>query len=81
MISKIDKSKLSVIPRTNKESICVKYGCVKFLDSMRFQQQSVHKVTKCLNDQDYIHLKQQFLNLWMILKKKLALSYEYYKSL
>ena len=30
---------------------------------------------------DYIHLKQQFPSHWMLLKKKLAHPYEYYKNL
>ena len=59
----------------------VNYGCIKFLDSMTFQQDSLEKLAESLNDQDYIRLKQQFPNQWMILKKKLAYPYEYYKSL
>ena len=43
IISKVDKIKLSVIPRTNEEYMCVRYVCVKFLDSMRFQQNSLEK--------------------------------------
>ena len=38
-------------------------------------------MTESLNDQDYIHLKQQFPNHWMLLKKKLASPYEYHKNL
>ena len=41
--SKVDKINLPVIPRTNEEYMSVKYGCVKFLDSMRFQQDSLEK--------------------------------------
>ena len=79
--SKVDKIKFSVIPRTNEEYMCVKYGCNKFLDSMRFQQDSLEKSTESLNDQDCIHLKQPFPNHWMLLKKKLAYPYEFYKTL
>ena len=69
IISKVDKIKLSVIPRTNEEYMSFKYGSVKFLDSMRFQQDSLEKLTESFNDQDYIHLKRHFPNHWMLLKK------------
>ena len=48
---------------------------------MRFQQDSLEKLTESLNDQDYIHLKRFFPNHWMLLKKKLAYPYEFYKTL
>ena len=79
--SKVDKIKLSVIPRTNEEYMSVNYSCVKFLDSMRFQQDSLEKLTESFNDQDYIHLKRHFPNHWMLLKKKLVNPYEFYKTL
>ena len=44
--SKNDKINLSGIPRTNEEFMCVKYGCVEVLDSMRFQQDSLKKLTE-----------------------------------
>ena len=47
-------------PRTNEEYMSVNYGCVKFLDSMRFQQDSLEKLTESLKDDDYIHLKNIF---------------------
>ena len=78
--SKNGKIKLSLIPRTNDENLCVRYGCVKFLDSIRFQQDSIEKLTESLNDQDYIDLKHQFPNNWMILKKKLSYPDEVYKT-
>ena len=61
--------------------MCVRYGCIKFLDSMRFQQNSLEELTESLNDQDYIHLKQPFPNHWMLLKRKLAYPYKFYKTL
>ena len=79
--SKVDKIDISVIPRTNEEYMCVNYGCIKFLDSMRFQTDSLEKLTESLKDEDYIHLKRHFPNHWMLLKKKLAYPYEFYKTL
>ena len=67
--SKVEKNNLSVIPRTNEEYMSVNYGCVKFLDSMRFQTDSLEKLTESLKDDDYIHLKRNFPNHWMLLKK------------
>ena len=79
--SKVDKIDISVTARTNEEYMSVKYGCVKFLDSMRFQHDSLEKLTESLKDEDYIHLKRHFSNHWMLLKKKLAYPYEFYKTL
>ena len=79
--SKIEKKNLSVIPRTNEEYMSVNYGCIKFLDSMRFQTDSLEKLTESLKDNDYIHLKRHFPNHWMLLKNKLAYQYEFYKTL
>ena len=33
----------------------VKYGCINFLDSMRFQSDSLEKLTESLKDDDYNH--------------------------
>ena len=79
--SKVDKIDLSVIPRTNEEYMSVNFGCIKFLDSMRFQPDSLEKLTESLKDEDYIHLKRQFPNHWMLLKNKLAYPYEFYKTI
>ena len=48
---------------------------------MRFQQDILEKLTESLKNQDYTHLKQLFPNNWMLLKKKLAFSYEFCKIL
>ena len=79
--SKIIKINLPVIPRTNEEYMSVNYGCVRFWDSMRFQQDSLEKLTESLKDDDYIHLKRHFPNHWMLLKNKLAYQNEFYKTL
>ena len=79
--SKVDTINISVIPRTNEEYMSVNYGCIKFLDSMRFQQASLEKLTESLKDEDYIHLKRHFPNHWVLLKNKLAYPYEFYKTL
>ena len=79
--SKVEKNNLSVIPRTNEEYTSVNFGCINFLDSMRFQPDSLEKLTESLKDEDYIHLKRQFPNHWMLLKNKLAYPYEFYKTL
>ena len=70
--SKTNKINLTVTPRTNEEYMSVNYGCVRFLDSMRFQQDSLEKLTESLKDDDYIHLKKHFPNHWMLLRNKLA---------
>ena len=79
--SKVEKQNLSVIARTSEAYMTVNYGCIKFLDSMRFQTASLEKLTESLKDDDYIHLKKHFPNYWMLLKNKLAYPYEFYKTL
>ena len=79
--TKVDKNDLSVVAKTNEEYMSVNYGCIKFLDSMRFQPASMESLTESLKDEDYIHLKRNFPNHWMLLKKKLAYPYEFYKTL
>ena len=79
--SKVYTNNISIIPRTNEEYMSVNYGCIKFLDSMRFLTTSLEKLTESLKDEDYIHLKRHFPNHWMLLKNKLAYPYEFYKTL
>ena len=79
--SKVDINNISVIPNNTEEYMSVNYGCIKFLDSMRFQQASLEKLTESLKDNDYIHLKKNFPNHWMLLKNKLAYAYEFYRTL
>ena len=79
--SKNDKIKLSVKSRTNEEYMSVKYGCIQFLESMRFQPGSMEFLTESSKDEDWIHLKEEFPNHWGILKKKLAHPYEFHKNL
>ena len=79
--SKVEKKNISIIAKTNEEYMSINYSCIKFADSMRFQAASMEELTKSLKDDDYIHLKRHFPNHWMLLKKKLAYPYEFYKTL
>ena len=76
-----NKFNLHVIAKNTEEYMAVNYGCIKFLDSMRFLSASLEKLTESLNDSDYIHLKNHFPDHWMLLKNKLAYPYEFYKTL
>ena len=76
-----NKFNLGVIPRNNEEYMSANYGCIKFLDSMRFQTASLEKLTESFKDIDYIHLKKHFPDHWKLLKNKLAYPYEFYKTL
>ena len=58
--SEVDKFKLTVIPRTKEEYMCVNYGCVKFLDSMRFQQDSLVKNNRIFKRSRLYALKTTF---------------------
>ena len=78
--NKVGRSSVSVIAKTIEEYMAVNYRCIKFLDSMRFLTASMEDLTKSMKDCDYIHLKKNFPNHWMLLKNKLAYPYEFYKT-
>ena len=48
---KPDNIKLNVIPKTNEEYISVTYGCLRFVDSYRFLQDSLDNLVKTLNEE------------------------------
>ena len=52
---------LSVIPKTNEEYISVTYGCLRFIDSYRFLQESLDNLVITLNEDDFKILKKNFL--------------------
>ena len=45
---KKDKVKFDIIPKTNEEYISVTYGCIRFIDSYRFQSSSLDSLVKTL---------------------------------
>ena len=47
---KKDKVKFKIIPKTNKEYIAVKYGCIRFIDSYRFLSESLDELVKNLDE-------------------------------
>ena len=78
---KKDKVKLKIIPKTNEEYIPVKYGCIRFIDSYRFLSESLDKLVKNLDEDDFKILKKEFPGKWQYLNKKLAYPYEYFNSI
>ena len=78
---KPDYINLSVIPKTNEEYISITYGCLRFIDSYRFMQDSLDNLVKTLNENDFKILKKEFPINWELLNKKLAYPYEYFKNL
>ena len=49
MIERITK-KSKIIPKTNEEYISVTYGCIRFIDSNKFQLKSLDSFVKTLVD-------------------------------
>ena len=45
---KKDKVKFDIIPKTNEEYISVTYGCIRLIDSYRFQSSSLDSLVKTL---------------------------------
>ena len=78
---KKDKVKFKIIPKTNEEYITVKYGCIRFIDSYRFLSESLDKLVKNLDEDDFKILKKEFPDKWQYLNKKLAYPYEYFNSI
>ena len=54
---KNDKVKFDIIPKTNEEYISVTYGCIRFIDSYRFQSNSLDALVKTLVDNSHKTLK------------------------
>ena len=78
---KKDKVKFKIIPKTNEEYITVKYGCITFIDSYRFLSESLDKLVKNLDVDDFKILKKEFPDKWQYLNKKLAYPYQYFISI
>ena len=78
---KKDKVKFKIIPKTNEEYIAVKYGCIGFIDSYRFLTESLDKLVKNLDEDDFKILKKEFPDKWQYLNKKIAYPYQYFKSI
>ena len=53
------KVKFKIIPKTNEEYITVKYGCIRFIDSYRFLSESLDKIVKNLDEDDFKILKKR----------------------
>ena len=78
---KKDKVKFKIIPKTNEEYIAVKYGCIRFIDSCRFLSESLDKLVKSLDEDDFKILEKEFPDKWQFLNKKLAYPYQYFTSI
>ena len=78
---KKDKVKFKIVPKTNEEYIVVKYGCSRFIDSYRFLSESLDKLVKNLDGDDFRILKKEFPDKWQYLNKKLAYTYQYFNSI
>ena len=78
---KKDNVKFEIIPKTNEEYITVKYGCIRFIDSYRFLSESLDKLVKNLDEDDFKILKKEFPDKRQYLNKKLAYPYQYFNSI
>ena len=57
---KNDKVSLKIFPKTNEEYISVIYGCIKFIDKFEFLSETLDKLVKNLDSDDFIILKRKF---------------------
>ena len=75
------KVKFKIIPKTNEDYIAVTYGCIRFIDSYRFFSDSLDKLVKNLDEDDFKILKKEFPDKWQYLNKNLAYPYEYFNKI
>ena len=73
---KKDRVMFKIVPKINEEYIAVKYGCIRFIDSYRFLSESLDKLVKNLDEDDFEILKKEFHDKWQYLNKKLAYPYQ-----
>ena len=78
---KKEKVKFEIIPKTNEEYISVRYGCIRFIDSYRFLSESLDKLVKNLEEDDFKILKKEFPDKYQYLNKKLAYPYQYFNNI
>ena len=78
---KKDRVKLKIIPKTNEEYTSVTYGCIRFIDSYSFVSESLDKIVKNLDEDDFKTLKKEFPGKWQNLNKKLAYPNQYFSSI
>ena len=57
------------------------YGCIRFIDSYRFLSESLNKLVKNLDGDDFKALKKEFPDKWQYLKKTSAYPYQYFNSI
>ena len=55
--------------------------CIIFIDSYRFLSESLDKLVKNLDKDDFEILKKEFSDKWQYLNKNLAYPYEYFNSI
>ena len=70
-----------ITPETNEEYTSVCYGCNRFIDSYRFLSDSLDKLIKNLNEDDFKILKNEFTDKWQYINKKLAHPYDFFNSI
>ncbi len=78
LYEKKEDTPVKVLPKTDELYISVDFGCIRFMDSLRFLSSSLDQLGKSLEDTPL--LKEEFPDNWELLNKKPAYPYEKYKS-
>ncbi len=71
------ETKIKVLPKTDENYIAVDFGCLRFLDSLRFLSSSLDQLVKGLDETPIL---KEYFTEFNLLNKKLAYPYEKYKS-
>jgi hypothetical protein len=62
--------KLKLIPKTTEEYISFRFGCLRFIDSLRFFQKGLDDVAKSMSPDKFKYMKEAIENCITIKNKE-----------
>ena len=73
---------MKILPQTSEGYISFQFGCLRFLDSLRFLQSGLDNATKSMVDDDFKITKMFYPNEadFKLLRKKGSIPYAFYNS-
>jgi hypothetical protein len=82
IIKELKNQKVTILPKTAEDYISFNVGCIRFLDSLRFFQDSLDNVSKSMIIEDFKLLQKYFpdQNKLNLIKRKGIFPYDYIKS-
>ena len=78
MQNRFDNVKVS--PQTKERHMSVFYGCVNFIDTLRFLTKSLEVLAKKVDNKGSIQLKKEIRNHWSQFTKMLEYPHDYFEN-